>query len=145
MIRSPARPALLVAAASLALLTAAACTPSRPADAGGATTPSAGPVVIDSAARAEAREIFQFRCTPCHGESGAGDGPASQALTPPPRAFNSAAWQSEVSDEHIDKIIQFGGAAVGRSPTMPGNPDLTGKPAVVQALREHIRTLAPGD
>jgi hypothetical protein len=36
----------------------------------------------------------------------------------------------------------YGGAAVGRSPTMPGNPDLMSKPEVVRALVAHVRGLA---
>lgn len=91
--------------------------------------------------RSEAREIFVSRCTPCHGSSGAGDGPASANLSPKPRNFRDTAWQSAVSNEHITKIIRFGGAAVGRSAAMPANPDLAEKGAVVAALTGHIRTL----
>jgi hypothetical protein len=46
-----------------------------------------------------------------------------------------------VSDEHLERIITYGGGAVGRSPAMPPNPDLADKP-VVKGLRQHIRTLA---
>ena len=38
-------------------------------------------------------------------------------------------------------IIKFGGAAVGKSPAMPPNPDLVAKAEVVTALREHVRSL----
>ena len=95
---------------------------------------------ITDADMALAKEAFASRCTPCHGPTGAGDGPASKGLTPPPRNFQDAAWQKEVSDEHIEKIVQYGGAAVGRSPAMPPNPDL--QPGVVKALRAVIRGLA---
>jgi len=61
---------------------------------------------------------------------------------PPPRNFQDAAWQASVSDQHIEQIIQYGGAAVGKSPTMPSNPDLMSKAEVVAALREHVRGLA---
>lgn len=91
--------------------------------------------------RAEAAEVFAGRCTPCHGPKGAGDGPASAGLTPPPANFSKEDWQKSVSDEHIEKIIQYGGAAVGKSPAMPPNPDLADKP-VVKGLREHIRKLS---
>ena len=73
---------------------------------------------------------------------GAGDGPGSVSLTPAPRDFRDPAWQASVSDEHIEKIILYGGIAVGRSPMMPGNPDLTAKPQVVSALVRHVRGLA---
>jgi mono/diheme cytochrome c family protein len=78
----------------------------------------------------------------CHGPNGAGDGPASAGLVPPPRNFQDAAWQKSVTDEHIEKIVQYGGAAVNKSPAMPANPDLMSKPAVVAALRAHVRALA---
>jgi len=117
---------------------------------GGAASPPAARGV-QSAARApaapqlsaatEAAQIFSTRCVTCHGPKGAGDGPGSASLTPPPRNFQDPAWQAEVDDAHIANIIQFGGAAVGRSLTMPGNPDLTGKPEVVEALVVLIRNL----
>jgi hypothetical protein len=72
--------------------------------------------------------------------SGAGNGPASSGLDPQPRNFTSAEWQAEVTDEHIERIIVSGGAAVGRSPAMPNNPDLNGKPEVVRGLRQIIRS-----
>ncbi|GIW73099.1 MAG: hypothetical protein KatS3mg102_2641 [Planctomycetota bacterium] len=106
-----------------------------------AAAAASGGSTITAAARAEAKTIFQTRCAVCHGEQGRGDGPGSAGLDPKPRNFQDADWQASVTDEHIEKIIVYGGAAVGRSPTMPGNPDLQGKPAVVAALREYIRNL----
>lgn len=91
------------------------------------------------AAKQEAQSIFELRCTPCHGPKGAGDGPGSAGLTPKPRNFTDAEWQKSVNDNHIETIIKFGGAAVGKSPAMPSNPDLMAKPDVVSALREVIR------
>jgi hypothetical protein len=88
----------------------------------------------------EANEIFSTRCTPCHGSTGGGDGPASAGLSPHPRNFHDDTWQASVTDQHIDQIIQFGGAAVGKSPAMPANPDLVGRDAVVAALRARVRS-----
>lgn len=96
---------------------------------------------VASPAAAEARQIFTTRCATCHGEFGRGNGPASAGLDPHPRNFTDQSWQRSVTDEHIERIIQYGGSAVGRSAAMPPNPDLTGKPEVVVALREHIRSL----
>ncbi|MFN0061591.1 MAG: c-type cytochrome [Myxococcaceae bacterium] len=95
---------------------------------------------ITDAARAEAKQVFEQRCATCHGVSGKGDGAASAALNPKPRDFQDTAWQKSVTDAHIEKIIAEGGPAVGKSPLMPPNPDLTGKP-VVPALREWVRGL----
>jgi len=91
---------------------------------------------------AEAKQIFETRCYTCHGMTGLGDGPGSAGLNPKPRNFHDTTWQASVTDDHIGKIIQYGGAAVGRSPMMPGNPDLIAKPDVVAALVKHVRSLA---
>lgn len=104
--------------------------------------PADGGSDITSAAREEAAQIFETRCFTCHGKRGQGDGPASAGLDPQPRDLTESSWQNSVSDEHIEQIILYGGAAVGMSPAMPANPDLTGRPAVVAALVEHVRNLA---
>jgi mono/diheme cytochrome c family protein len=131
---------------ALACLALACSEGSRePATRPAATTPAApaaAPAAAPVDASAEAERLFNERCTTCHGPAGAGDGPASAGLTPPPRNFQDPAWQQSVTDEHIERIIQFGGAAVGRSPAMPANPDLMSKSDVVAALRAHIRELA---
>ena len=133
-----------------ACLAAAACSdgspesgPARPAGTAPAAAPApAAPAAAAADAATQAARLFNERCVTCHGPEGAGDGPASAGLTPPPRNFKDPAWQQSVSDEHLDRIIQFGGAAVGKSPAMPANPDLMSKPDVVAALRAHIRELA---
>jgi high-affinity iron transporter len=102
--------------------------------------PAAAAVAADPAA--DAKQIFATRCTPCHGATGAGDGPASAGLTPKPAAFTTAEWQAKVTDEHIEKIIAYGGMAVGKAATMPPNPDLDGKP-VIPELRKLIRGMKP--
>jgi len=112
-----------------------------PPPARGTQTAARAPAAPQLSAAAEAAQLFTTRCVTCHGVKGAGDGPGSASLTPPPRNFQDPAWQAEVDDAHIANIIQFGGAAVGRSLTMPGNPDLTGKPEVVEALVVLIRNL----
>ena len=105
---------------------------------GGAAATAAAP---SEAAKAEAKTIFDTRCMPCHGAGGAGDGPASAGLTPKPRNFTDKSWQTSVTDDHLEKIVQFGGAAVGKSPAMPPNPDLVSKPEVITALRLFVRGL----
>lgn len=61
---------------------------------------------------------FQQFCATCHGPAGAGDGPASAALRPKPRALDDAEWQATVDDDYLKKVITEGGAAVGLSPMM---------------------------
>lgn len=89
----------------------------------------------------EARNVFTTRCATCHGQGGAGNGPAGAALTPPPRNFHDQAWQRTVTDDQLRRVIVEGGAAVGRSPTMPANPDLQSQPQVVAELVSAIRRL----
>jgi mono/diheme cytochrome c family protein len=107
------------------------------------TSRAADPKPIPPEAVKQAKDIFTGRCTPCHGPAGKGDGPASAGLTPKPRNLGDPAWQKSVTDEHVEKIIKFGGAAVGKSPMMPGKPDLMAKPEVVRALTVQVRALAP--
>lgn len=118
------------------------CGPERQDEADPAPPPS--PAAAEPAteqAAAEAQRIFETRCATCHGADGSGTGPVSKGLTPPPRDFRDAEWQHSVTDEHIANIVKFGGAAVGKSPAMPGNPDLVGKPEVVAELVVHVREL----
>jgi len=100
-----------------------------------AAEPAADPV-------ADAKQIFTDRCTVCHGATGKGDGDGSAALDPKPRDFTSPEWQASVTDDHLQKIIVFGGLAVGKAATMPPNPDLDAKPEVVAELAKLIRGLA---
>ncbi|MBY0279326.1 cytochrome c, partial [Candidatus Binatia bacterium] len=39
---------------------------------------------------ASGRRLYETDCAPCHGETGAGDGPSSPGMTPPPTAFRGA-------------------------------------------------------
>lgn len=129
----------------LALGTLAACGGGQRGAAGGAQAsaeaaqPGTETVQITPAARTEAQQVFASRCAVCHGAEGRGDGPGGAALTPQPRNYHDAAWQDSVTDQEIEQAIVYGGAAVGRSPTMVANPDLGNKPTVVAALREMIR------
>lgn len=119
------------------LLVASACGGDE--EAGGDGTEASSSVTPE--ARAEAEQIFSTRCAVCHGAQGRGDGPGSAGLTPQPRNFTDAAWQESVEDAYLERIVQYGGAAVGKSPAMPSNPDLGSRPEVLTALREHIRAL----
>ena len=94
-------------------------------------------------AAAEARQVFDTLCATCHGKTGRADTPAAGALNPKPASFADAAWQDAISDEQIETVIVKGGAAVGKSPTMPPNPTLADKPEVVAQLRAIIRALKP--
>lgn len=92
----------------------------------------------------EARALFGLRCVVCHGEHGKGDGPGAQALKVKPRDYTDAVWQKSVADDFIRQIVLKGGAAVGKDPGMPANPDLLAKPEVVDGLVAIVRSFGPG-
>jgi mono/diheme cytochrome c family protein len=111
-----------------------------------ALMPASDAVPADATgADAEAGTIFAQRCVACHGADGKGDGPASAALNPKPRAFGDPDWQASVTDEHLAKVIVGGGPAVGKSPMMAPNPDLGGdaKKPVLDALVKRVRAFKP--
>ena len=88
----------------------------------------------------EAQTTFKTVCATCHGEGGLGNGPAAAALSPKPRNYTDKTWQASVTDDQIRQTIVMGGAAVGKSPVMPAQPQLKEKPEVVAALVQIIRT-----
>ena len=94
--------------------------------------------------QALARELFSARCALCHGEQGRGDGSASRTLDPKPRDFGDPAWQASVDDASIVRTILQGGAAVGKSPTMPAHPDIEDTPEVLEELVRAIRGFQRG-
>lgn len=97
---------------------------------------SSSPAGAADAAAGE--KVFKMRCAMCHGQTGKGDGPAGKALKPPPRDFSNAEWQAGITDEQIKETFLKGGAAVGKSPTMPPHPDLKSKADDIVA---YIRSL----
>jgi len=111
--------------------------PPRPEPAATADTTPAAPAATSVA---EAQTTFKTLCATCHGESGLGNGPGATALNPKPRNYTDKAWQASVTDEQIKQTILMGGAAVGKSPMMPAQPQLKEKPEVVSALVQIIRT-----
>jgi DMSO reductase family type II enzyme heme b subunit len=42
-------------------------------------------------------ELYQLRCAVCHGDTGAGDGPAAEFLYPRPRDFTAGLWKYKTS------------------------------------------------
>jgi mono/diheme cytochrome c family protein len=87
----------------------------------------------------QARAMFDTVCATCHGADGTGNGPAAASLTPKPRNYTDAAWQASVTDEDLKKTILLGGQGVGKSPMMPGQPQLKEQPEVLNELIKIIR------
>lgn len=86
------------------------------------------------------KKKFSMMCSSCHGQTGAGDGPAGGALNPKPRNLQDAAWQDATDDERIKTVINKGGAAVGLSPLMPPL-GASMKPEEVDGIVAFIRSL----
>lgn len=108
----------------------------------GATAPTPAPTPVATNEPSEAQRLFLSRCAMCHGETGAGNGPASANLDPKPRNYTDPAWQASVTDDDLKKIILQGGQAVGKSASMPGQPDLADRPEIVAELVAIIRGFA---
>lgn len=119
-------------------------TPPRKAGPAPAPTPGSQlkPSAGDSKGLAEAKKIFKMQCAQCHGESGRGDGLAAAQLDPKPRNYTDKKWQKSVTDKEIRDTILKGGAAMGKSPLMPANPNLHDKPEVLDGMVELVRSFA---
>jgi mono/diheme cytochrome c family protein len=76
-------------------------------------------VVAAGAAAAETRTgaaIYAERCAPCHGDGGAGDGPAAAALEPRPRNFREASFWTARTDDQLRQIVRDGKPGTMMSP-----------------------------
>lgn len=85
-----------------------------------------------------AQALYGTLCVSCHGPQGRGDGPMAANLDPKPRDYADPDWQASIRDDEIKAIIVKGGAAVGKSKWMPGQPQLEGDPKLdmlVQLIR----------
>jgi cytochrome c553 len=135
--RSAMRSNLTLIVAILAL--AAGCgkkSPTPQAEPSGTTTE----VAVAVSPAVEAQTTFKTICAVCHGESGLGNGPGAAALNPKPRNYTDKSWQASVTDQQLTQTILMGGAAVGKSPAMPAQPQLKEKPEVVAEMVKLIRT-----
>jgi mono/diheme cytochrome c family protein len=67
---------------------------------------------------ATAKSNFSSLCTPCHGESGRGDGAAGRALQTHPADFTDCQRMSKETDDKVFRVIKEGGASSGLSSEM---------------------------
>lgn len=65
------------------------------------------------------REVYEYHCQTCHGETGAGDGFNAFNLDPRPRDLTAPALHAQKSDADFEDAIRRGGIGVGLSPLMP--------------------------
>src|SRR3990172_8482380 len=71
------------------------------------------------------RDDFLGTCSPCHGESGRGDGPLSDTLGEgiKPRNLTDSELLSNRTDEDLFNVIKNGGASIGLSESMPSQKE----------------------
>jgi cytochrome c5 len=87
----------------------------------------------------QAQAMYSTVCAMCHGPDGTGNGPAAATLEPKPRNYTDPVWQASVTDEQLRETILKGGAALGKSAAMPGQPQLKDHPEVLDGLVQIIR------
>jgi mono/diheme cytochrome c family protein len=86
------------------------------------------------------KQLYQQRCTPCHGPDGKANTPTAQALNPKPRDHTDGTYMNQLSNDQLFKVIKQGGTAVGKSPIMPPQTDLNDKQ--IQDIIVFVRSLA---
>src|SRR5436190_24258353 len=124
----------------IALLVLAACSknnePPPPSSGSPMAQPESGPKGKrgGGAIPEQSQRMFMPVCATCHGADGTGTGPAAETLTTKPRNYTDPAWQASVTDDDLRKTILLGGQGVGKSPLMPGNPQLNDQPDVLDGL-----------
>jgi mono/diheme cytochrome c family protein len=62
--------------------------------------------------------IYKEYCAQCHGLTGKGDGPAASGIEPKPAIHANIAFD-QLSAEYLYNMVNYGGAAMGKSANMP--------------------------
>lgn len=73
---------------------------------------------FDRASASRGKVLYKEYCSQCHGATGKGDGPAASGLDPKP-AIHANMPFDKLPMEYIYNVINHGGPAVGKSPSMP--------------------------
>jgi mono/diheme cytochrome c family protein len=64
------------------------------------------------------KELYKEYCAQCHGFTGKGDGPAASGLEPRPAIHANIPFEKLPMD-YLYNVVNYGGAAIGKSPNMP--------------------------
>lgn len=78
----------------------------------------AAAVTAEDADPARGATQYAMLCASCHGARGDADTPVAQTLDPKPARHSNGEYMNALSDEHLFRVIQQGGPAVGKSPLM---------------------------
>jgi mono/diheme cytochrome c family protein len=85
----------------------------------------------------QGERAYDSLCLSCHGIYGRGDGPLDSTLPSPPRDLSAPAYQQQVTDQELFRIISEGKGA------MPGTMDVLSV-ADREAVVAFVRLLSPG-
>jgi mono/diheme cytochrome c family protein len=77
------------------------------------TSPEFGMASVD-----RGKVVYKEYCSQCHGATGKGDGPAASGLEPKPAIHANIPFE-KLPMEYLYNVINYGGAAIGKSPNMP--------------------------
>src|SRR5262249_21275992 len=83
--------------------------------------------------------VFNTQCARGHGADGTGNRPDSTNADPKARNCTGPAWQASGTDDQLKDTLLNGGAGVGKSPMMTGQPQLKDHPEVLDGLVQIIR------
>lgn len=86
------------------------------------------------------RDNYIANCSPCHGETGKGDGPLADTIGEgvKPRNLSDAKLMSVRTDDFLFKVTKSGGAAVGLSEAMPSWKE-TFTDAQIKQILQYVR------
>lgn len=86
------------------------------------------------------KDNFIANCSPCHGETGKGDGPLASTLGEgvKPRNLSDAKLLSVRTDEFLFKVVKSGGVAAGFNEAMPSWKE-TFTDAEIKQIVQYIR------
>lgn len=86
------------------------------------------------------KDNYIGNCSPCHGETGKGDGPLADTLGDGLKARNlsDANLLSTRTDEFLFKVVKSGGVAVGLSESMPSWKE-TFTDAEIRQIIQYVR------
>lgn len=110
-----------------------------PSETGRATGPTWDCLPGDAEAGKVAYATF---CASCHGATGDGSGPAGKTLVPKPARHDDGTYMNALSNEHLFKVIDQGGMAVGKSVLMAAWGGALGGEQGVWDVVAFVRTLA---
>lgn len=96
------------------------------------------PLAGNLEAETSGRDIFRIHCVMCHGENGAGDGPAAQSLNPKPESFTDD--RGQLSDAYLYWRISEGGLIKPFSSAMPSWKSILSEEEIWQVI-SYLRTL----